>query len=111
MSEIKSFEFDGNFYVAYDIDSCIEFIANQEDSYSYEEVHSNVTQVPPNTVIREFVCEEITFNGMRGTATFYDATLSQIYKSLYKDSFSEIPLQIVYDVNWENSAQEKVYGR
>lgn len=99
MSEIKFFEFDGNFYVAYDIDSCIEFIAKQEDSYSYEEVHSNVTQVPPNTVIREFVCEEITFNGMRGTATFYDATLSKIYESLYKDSFSEIPLQIVYDVN------------
>lgn len=99
MSEIKFFEFDGNFYVAYDIDSCIKFIAKQEDSYSYEEVHSNVTQVPPNTVIREFVCEEIAFNGMRGTATFYDATLSQIYESLYKDSFSEIPLQIVYDVN------------
>ena len=99
MSEIRFFEFDGNFYVAYDIDSCIEFICKQEDSYSYEEVHSNVIQVPPNTVIREFVCEEITFKGMRGTATFYDATLSQIYESLYKDSFSEIPLQIVYDVN------------
>lgn len=99
MSEIRFFEFDGNFYVTYDIDSCIEFICKQEDSYSYEEVHSNVTQVPPNTVIHEFVCEEITFNGMRGTATFYDATLSQIYESLYKDSFSEIPLQIVYNVN------------
>lgn len=99
MSEIRFFEFDGNYYVAYAMDSCIEFICKQEDSYSYEEVHSNVTQVPPNTVIREFVCEEITFNGMRGTATFYDATLSQIYESLYKDSFSEIPLQIVYDVN------------
>ena len=95
----KFFEFDGNYYVAYAMDSCIEFICKQEDSYSYEEVHSNVTQVPPNTVIHEFVCEEITFNGMRGTATFYDATLSQIYESLYKDSFSEIPLQIVYDVN------------
>lgn len=99
MSEIKFFEFDGNFYVAYDIDSCIKFIAKREDSYSYEEVHSNVTQVPSNTVISKFVCEEFTFNGMRGTATFYDATLSQIYESLYKDSFSEIPLQIVYDVN------------
>lgn len=99
MSEIRFFEFDGNYYVAYAMDSCIEFICKQEDSYSYEEVHSNVTQVPPNTVIREFVCEEITFSGMRGTATFYDATLSQIYESLYKDSFSEIPLQIVYDVN------------
>lgn len=99
MSEIRFFEFDGNYYVAYAMDSCIEFICKQEDSYSYEEVHSNVTQVPPNTVIREFVCEEITFNGMRGTATFYDATLSQIYESLYKDSFSEIPLQIVYDIN------------
>lgn len=99
MSEIRFFEFDGNYYVAYAMDSCIEFICKQEDSYSYEEVHSNVTQVPPNTVIREFVCEEITLSGMRGTATFYDATLSQIYESLYKDSFSEIPLQIVYDVN------------
>lgn len=99
MLEIRFFEFDGNYYVAYAMDSCIEFICKQEDSYSYEEVHSNVTQVPPNTVIREFVCEEITFNGMRGTATFYDATLSQIYESLYKDSFSEIPLQIVYDIN------------
>lgn len=99
MSEIRFFEFDGNFYVAYALDSCIEFICKQEDSYSYEEVHQNVIQVPPNTVIREFVCEEITFNGMRGTATFYDATLSQIYESLYKDSFSEIPLQIVYNVN------------
>lgn len=99
MSEIRFFEFDGNYYVAYAMDSCIEFIAKQEDSYSYEEIHQNVIQVPPNTVIREFVCEEITFNGMRGTATFYDATLSQIYESLYKDSFSEIPLQIVYDVN------------
>lgn len=99
MSEIKFFEFDGNFYVAYDVDSCIEFIAKQEDSYSYEEVHSNVTQVPPNTVIREFVCEEITFKDMHGTATFYDATLSQIYEALYKDSILGIPLQIVYDVN------------
>lgn len=99
MPEIRFFEFDGNYYVAYALDSCIEFICKQEDSYSYEEVHQNVIQVPPNTVIREFVCEEITFNGMRGTATFYDATLSQIYESLYKDSFSEIPLQIVYDVN------------
>lgn len=99
MSEIKFFEFDGNFYVAYDIDSCIKFIAKQEDSSSYEEVHSNVTQVPPNTVISKFVCEEFTFNGMYGTAEFYDATLSQLYESLYKDSNLGIPSQITFDVN------------
>ena len=99
MSEIKFFEFDGNYYVAYDIDSCIKFISKQDDLYAYEDVHQNTTEVPPNTEISKFVCEELTFKGMQGNATFYNATLSQIYEALYKESIIGIPFQVVYNVN------------
>lgn len=99
MSEIRFFEFDGNFYVAYAMDSCIEFICKQESSCSYEEVCQNIIQVPPDTVISKFVCEDFTFNGMHGTAEFYDATISQLYESLYKDSILGIPCQITFDAS------------
>lgn len=92
--EVKYFEYDGECFVARDENELRSFLKN----YYGEELEYEIELVTGETMLSTFVVESFTYEGLEGSAVFYNATLAEIYKHFYKES-KDFPVQLTYHDN------------
>ena len=95
--QIKYFEYDGEYFVAEDKESCINFILQGNDDLYYSEIDSVLEKVSPDTLIYSYIIESTEYKGLTCSVNFDVVTLQEIYENLF-DKDSDLPLQIVFDL-------------
>lgn len=94
--QIKYFEYDGEYFVAEDKESCVQYISETIGEKS-EEIAEYVVEVSEDTELDNFLVEGLMSLGFSDAvyAEIHNASLKEIYTLIYK-SESELPLQLVY---------------
>nr|DAY41710.1 MAG TPA: hypothetical protein [Caudoviricetes sp.] len=94
--QIKYFEYDGEYFVAEDKESCINLISTTYEIES-EEIAKYVNEVSENTELDSFVVEGLMSLGFSDSvyAEFHYVSLKEIYTLIYHLE-AKLPLQIVY---------------
>lgn len=92
--EVKYFEYDGEYFVAHDENELRSFLKD----YYGEEPEYEIKLVTGETMLSTFVVESFIYEGLEGSAIFYNTTLAEIYKSFYKES-KDFPVQLTYHDN------------
>lgn len=99
----KFFELDGNYYVAYDKETCAKFISsryqiNITNSYpSYNDILNSLKEADKNVRLYGFSMDNLNVLGFReGTYAKFDGiAVGDIYK-LFHGLEKNLPIQIVY---------------
>lgn len=97
-NEVKYFEYDGEYFVARDKESCIQLIS-ECNGEKQEDIAGALIEVSKDVEIHKFFIENLESFGFNSStyAEIHNVSLEEIYKIIYKSEEEiELPFQLVY---------------